>query len=151
MFGSSKKAKANNEPTSTPTSSNSGGGTINSIGKGTKINGEVASENDIRVDGEIVGTLKCKGKLIIGPSGLIDGTVNCTNAVVEGSFKGKLVVKELLNVRQNSKIDGEISTGQLTVEPGAEFNVSCIMGNNGSSNSSIKPKKSGKPEIKLQV
>ena len=67
-------------------------------------------------------------EIIIGETGLIEGQINCTNAVVQGRFEGTLNVKELLNVRKTAVINGEITTNKLIVEAGAIFNVSCKMG-----------------------
>ena len=52
----------------------------------------------------------------------------CTNAVIEGTFKGKIVVEEILSVRETAKIEGDIKTDKLTVQSGAMFNVNCTMG-----------------------
>lgn len=95
---------------------------------GTSIEGTIKADNDIRIDGQLNGTLLCKGKLIIGPTGKIEGEVTCTNAVIEGGFSGTLKVEELLSVRETAKIEGDISTDKLTVQSGASFNVSCTMG-----------------------
>lgn len=109
-------------------SSSSGGSSINSIGQGTHLNGTIKADGDIRIDGVLEGDLVTKGRLIIGVSGSVNGKVACKNAIIEGDFKGELKVSEVLNVRETAKIDGDISTGQLVVQSGAKFNVSCAMG-----------------------
>ncbi|HHH54303.1 MAG TPA: polymer-forming cytoskeletal protein, partial [Bacteroidetes bacterium] len=52
----------------------------------------------------------------------------CENAVIDGTFKGKLKVNDLLTVRETAIIDGDVFTDQLNVESGAVFNVNCVMG-----------------------
>ena len=98
MFGSKKKENtpAANRKNTAPTSTSNA---LNSLVKGTKIEGTVSSENDIRVDGVILGTLTCKAKVIIGPTGVIEGDVKCENAVIEGHLKGNLVVAQLPRAR----------------------------------------------------
>ncbi len=125
MFGNKKETKtqmANGSNTSP--SSNS----INSLVIGTKVVGSIEATNDIRIDGEVEGDLKCSGKVIIGPQGRIKGEVHCQNAVIEGDFQGILRVKEVLNVRESATISGDIQTNQLLVQAGAVFNVNCNMG-----------------------
>lgn len=104
------------------------GAGINMIIHGTSMEGSIKADNDIRIDGQLTGQLHCKGKLIIGPTGVIEGEVFCTNAVIEGSFKGKITVEEILSVRESAKIEGDIKTDKLTVQAGAVFNVNCVMG-----------------------
>jgi cytoskeletal protein CcmA (bactofilin family) len=128
MFGNKKDEKSNNLATA-PASTPGGTGAINSIVSGTKIEGTIEAGSDIRIDGELVGTLNCKGRIIIGPQGTVKGDINCVNGVIEGKFSGNLNVKETLNVRETAKIEGDVNTNKLVVQPGALFNVSCNMGN----------------------
>ena len=121
------KSKENGSGPSTISSSSSSGST-NSIVSGTRIEGSINANSDIRIDGTLKGTLDCKGRVIIGPEGKVEGEINCQNAVVEGSFQGKINVKELLNVRESANIQGEVTTDKLLVQPGAIYNVSCSMG-----------------------
>ena len=124
MFGSSKEtAKAQSAA-----ANQSLGNSFNSLVQGTSIEGTVKSEKDIRVDGRIIGTLHCDAKVVIGPTGVIEGEIRCANAVIEGAFKGKLFVQELLNVRETAEINGDVQTGRLVVQSGAVFNVKCLMG-----------------------
>lgn len=128
MFGNNKQkseSKASAVPTTTASS-----GSINTLGAGTVIEGTITADGDIRIDGTLKGTINCKGKIIVGPQGLIDGTMQCKNSVVEGVIKGIVKVEGELNIRETAKVNGEVSTGQLMVQPGAMFNVSCGMGQN---------------------
>lgn len=117
---------------------------LNSLVKGTIVEGTVKSESDIRVDGTIKGSLTCGAKLIIGPSGSVEGEVKCKNAVIEGKFDGNLSVAELLNVRETAKITGDVKTNKLIVQSGAVFNVACQMGAHQSSNGSTDSSKAAK-------
>ena len=132
MFGSTKESddsKKNNSSTAS--------GAINALVKGTVVEGSLRCENDLRVDGTIKGKLTCDAKVIIGPTGVVDCEIRCQNAVIEGRFKGKMSVSELLNIRETAEVEGEISTNKLLVQSGARFNVSCKM-EVGSSNGTIK-------------
>ena len=83
---------------------------------------------DKRIDGVLVGKLDCKGRVIIGPQGKIEGDINCINAIIEGTFSGNIHVKELLTVKETGVVSGDIVTDKLMVQTGALFNVSCSMG-----------------------
>lgn len=99
----------------------------NVIGKKTLIVGDIISDGDFRVDGTLEGTLKTKGRIIIGVDGLIKGNVEASNADIEGSISGKLEVQKTLTIKATSSISGEVIVGKLSVEPGAAFNASCVM------------------------
>lgn len=106
----------------------SGSSTINTLVEGTTAEGTITTQNDLRVDGQVNGTIHCGGKLIIGASGFVDGEVTCTNAVIEGKFSGNLKVQEILDVRETANVTGEIKTGKLLVQNGAIFTGNCDMG-----------------------
>ncbi|OYQ33289.1 hypothetical protein CHU92_12920 [Flavobacterium cyanobacteriorum] len=102
-------------------------GKTNRIVEGTTIKGDIISQADFRLDGELIGNFASKGKLVIGPAGSVIGDIICRNADIEGRFNGKIEVTEMLNVKSKAHITGEVTVGKLSVEPGAEFSASCIM------------------------
>ncbi len=101
---------------------------INLIGAGTIIEGDIKSNGDIRIDGTIKGSLNVKGKLVVGSSGSIEGEVVCQNADVSGTIKAKINVSDLLSLKSSAKLTGDIVSGKLHIEPGANFSGSCSMG-----------------------
>jgi cytoskeletal protein CcmA (bactofilin family) len=101
---------------------------INLIGAGTVIEGDIRSNGDIRIDGAVYGQVFSKAKVVIGNTGVIEGDLNCQNADISGTVKGKSTVNELLFLKSTSKLNGDIVTGKLVVEVGATFTGSCNMG-----------------------
>jgi cytoskeletal protein CcmA (bactofilin family) len=105
-------------------------GKTNRIVEGTIITGDIISQTDFRLDGELTGNFQSKGKIVVGPAGSVTGDIICRNADIEGKVKGKIQVLEILNVKNKSSIQGEVICGKLSVEPGADFSASCIMKSN---------------------
>ncbi|MBJ05090.1 MAG: cell shape determination protein CcmA [Flavobacteriales bacterium] len=101
---------------------------VNSIAKQSKIEGTFSSDGDVRIDGYLNGALITKGKLVLGPNGVISGEVDCTNAIIAGEVKANIRVKELLTLKSTSRLSGEIIVGKLAIEPGAIFTGKCSMG-----------------------
>jgi cytoskeletal protein CcmA (bactofilin family) len=99
----------------------------NIIAKNTTFIGELTSDGDFRIDGVLEGTLKTKGRVIIGLEGNIKGTVDCENADIEGKFSGDLKVNSTLTIKATASIVGEVVIGKLSVEPGASVNATCSM------------------------
>jgi cytoskeletal protein CcmA (bactofilin family) len=124
MFNKGNKNDAimNNKGTEGASSS------INLIGAGTVIEGDIRSNGDIRIDGTVYGSVISKAKVVIGSTGIIEGDVNGQNSDVSGTIKGKTTVAELLFLKSTARITGDIVTGKLVVEVGASFTGSCNMG-----------------------
>ncbi|MES2565887.1 MAG: polymer-forming cytoskeletal protein [Bacteroidota bacterium] len=101
---------------------------INLIGNGTFITGDINSNGDVRIDGTLKGNISISGKLVVGPSGIIDGNVICQNADISGEIKGKINVSELLSLKATAKLLGDIVTAKLSIEPSASFTGTCSMG-----------------------
>jgi cytoskeletal protein CcmA (bactofilin family) len=123
--------------------------TINLISSGTEITGDISSNGDIRIDGNVTGTLNTKGKVVIGPTGKIKGEVFCKNSEVSGMIEGKITVSQLLNLKSSCRILGDITTSKLSIEPGAKFSGNCKMSdneNNGEINGGA-PKEKGPEKV----
>lgn len=101
---------------------------INLIGAGTVIEGDIRSNGDIRIDGTVHGKVISKAKVVVGSTGTVDGDVTCQSSDLSGTIKGKMSVAELLFLKSSAKIIGDIVTGKLVVEVGATFTGSCNMG-----------------------
>lgn len=121
-------------------------GKTNRIVEGTVIKGDIISQADFRLDGELIGNFHSKGKIVIGPAGKVIGDIVCKNADIEGKFDGRIEVLEILNVKAKAKINGEVIVGKLSVEPGAEFSASCVMKANVKN---LNPNDGKRPEEKI--
>ena len=101
---------------------------VNIIVAGTAVVGDIKSNGDLRVDGNLKGTIQVKGKLVVGSTGKIEGEVNCQTSDVSGEIKGKINVTDLLSLKSTAKVNGDIVTGKISIEPDAQFTGSCSMG-----------------------
>ncbi len=102
-------------------------GKTNRIVEETTIEGNINSQADFRLDGVLKGDFTSKGKLVIGHSGSVIGNITCVNLDIEGKFHGKIKVEETLSLKASANIKGDVICGKLSIEPGAEFNATCVM------------------------
>lgn len=101
--------------------------TRNIISNGTKIQGDIESDGDFRIEGIVSGNVKAKGKIVIGASGKVEGQMQCQSADISGEAKVKLEVSELTVLRATSQFTGDIVTKKISIEPGAIFSGTCQM------------------------
>ncbi len=102
---------------------------INLIGVGTEMKGDVVSNGDFRLDGTLIGNFYSKLKLVIGPSGKIEGNINCKDCDVSGAVKGNIETSEMLTLKASSNVIGDLVVKRLCIEPDAEFTGNCRMNN----------------------
>ena len=104
---------------------------INLLSSGTVVKGEINLNGDFRLDGSFIGTINCKGKVVVGPTGNIEGEIICQNADFSGEVKATVKVTELLTLKETARFTGDITTNKLSIEPGAKFSGNCIMEGTG--------------------
>ena len=102
-------------------------GQYSKIDKSTILKGSINAQTDIRIDGKLEGDVETIGKVIIGKEASVNGKVICTNADIEGSFKGNLTVSGTLTLKTGSNVEGEVNVQKLVVDSGAIFNANCSM------------------------
>lgn len=116
------KSKSMNEKTTT----NGTGTTL--ISAGTTLKGDINSNCDLRIDGTIIGNVSSKSKIVIGASGVVEGDLEGNQADIVGKVAGHIRVKDLLQLRGDCNIKGNVYAGKLQIEPTATFNGQCHMG-----------------------
>ena len=107
-----------------PTSGN--GTTL--IGAGTTLKGDLSSNSDLRIDGTVIGNIHCSAKVVIGANGVVEGDISGNQADIIGKVTGNIKTKELLQLRGDSTVTGNLYAEKLQVEPSATFNGQCHMG-----------------------
>jgi cytoskeletal protein CcmA (bactofilin family) len=100
----------------------------NLIGTGTVIKGDIESNGDIRIDGQLIGSIKSNGKVTIGQTGTLEGDITCKQAEIAGNVKGIITTEELTSLKATAKLEVDLTTKQLLIEVGAQFTGKCVMG-----------------------
>lgn len=99
------------------------------VGHSVRIEGDLVSEGDIKVDGQVTGKVKTSQNLFIGPTAKIEADVEAGNATVAGTISGNMKIREVLAILQTGNVTGDIDCGKLAVEEGAFFSGKCAMSN----------------------
>jgi cytoskeletal protein CcmA (bactofilin family) len=117
---------------------------INIISNGTVIQGNIKSNADIRIDGELEGNIQTQGKIVIGASGKVKGEITCKTGDISGKIEGKITAGERLTLKSTSNIKGDLFIKQLAVEPGCMFTGKCKMDSELNAKTEISPKETTK-------
>ena len=117
MFGNNKKPQTY-QPVSGPVDT--------LISQHCTIEGNLLTQNSVKVDGRIQGNLQAIGQAIIGEHGLVMGDVHSTDLLVFGRLEGNVRAKAV-QLKPTARILGNIETATLQVEPGAFYQGSVTM------------------------
>lgn len=121
----------NNKPATIMSNEKTNGGNGTTlISAGTSLKGDVSSNSDLRIDGTIIGNVSSSAKIVIGASGNVEGDISGNQADIVGKVSGNIKTKDLLQLRGDCIVNGNVYAGKLQVEPTAVFNGQCHMGTN---------------------
>ncbi len=97
------------------------------VGPSVKIQGDLNSEGNIRIEGGVVGKVNTTQSVHIGEAAKLAADVQAGNAIVAGEVQGNIKVSGNLILQSSARIAGDISCGVLRVEDGAQFTGKCNM------------------------
>ena len=86
-----------------------------------KIVGDVSSDEELYVDGELEGKLDLKQRLTIGPESKVKANIRAREVIVFGSVRGNVEAEERIALRAGATIVGDIKTAGIIIEDGAYF------------------------------
>jgi cytoskeletal protein CcmA (bactofilin family) len=98
------------------------------VGSGTVVTGEANFKAMMRVDGHLSGRINSNsGTLIVGANGKVDANIEVAVAIVHGTVNGDIIATSRLELGRAAKLNGNIQTASLMIEPGALFEGTCKM------------------------
>jgi cytoskeletal protein CcmA (bactofilin family) len=112
------------------------------VGPSVKIQGDLNSEGNIKIEGQVSGKVKTSQSVFVIPGAKIAADVLAGNAVVGGEVQGNLKISGHIILQSTAKVLGDIVCTVLRVEDGAQFSGKCVMGGNGAVPSNGKNHKS---------
>ena len=104
------------------------GGDAAVIGRSIRINGDLRGDEDLRIEGDVSGTVELKNSaLTIGKEGRVKADVYARSIDVDGEIKGDLYSAERVSVHANARVQGNIIAPKVSIEEGAHFKGSIEM------------------------
>jgi cytoskeletal protein CcmA (bactofilin family) len=98
------------------------------VGPSVKIQGDLNSEGNIRIEGAVAGKVKTSQSVQVGEAAKIAADVHAGNAIIAGEVQGNMKISGSLILLKTARIAGDITCATLRVEDGALFSGKCHMG-----------------------
>ncbi len=95
--------------------------------EGAYVEGKLTFENDVQIDGHVVGTITAQNLLVIGKTGVIEATLDVGDLVVEGIVVGDVKARNHVHLTSTGKVVGNVTCAQISIEKGAYFKGQCTM------------------------
>ena len=102
-------------------------GEVTIVGAGARLEGNVVSAGNLRIDGQVKGQINAEGDVALSPQSQVEADIRAQNVSVAGRFKGSILVKGKAHVGRGGRVDGNITSKTLVVEEGGVFHGQSIM------------------------
>jgi len=91
------------------------------VGRTMRLQGEIYSDEELYLDGELEGSLEVSQRLTIGPNGKIKANVKAKELVVKGKIQGNVESAGGIVIMNGASIVGDVKTAGIVIEDGAFF------------------------------
>lgn len=120
-------------PSSLPNLPGSMGRTISYLGPSLRIKGEIAGNEDLKLDCNVEGLVSIGGfRITVGNGAQVNGDIVAREALISGKVSGDIRAVDRIEIMKTASIEGDLSTGKITIEEGAYFKGSVEVGNDNS-------------------
>jgi cytoskeletal protein CcmA (bactofilin family) len=92
-----------------------------------RVEGLLSSQRDLRIEGELKGTVRANGKVLVAESGAIEATVHGQVVVVAGSVTGDVLADEKIELQPSAVLRGDITAPRILIQEGATFEGQVFM------------------------
>lgn len=93
------------------------------IAQGTRIDGDLKFSEGLRIDGEVFGDIRAASDspsmLVISEAAVVQGEVQADHVIVNGTVRGPIIARELLELQPNAVIHGDVSYRAIEMHKGA--------------------------------
>jgi cytoskeletal protein CcmA (bactofilin family) len=93
------------------------------LGKAATLHGDLEFAGGLHLDGRVIGNVRSStedgGALSVSESGLIEGTVEVTSIVMNGTVNGDMHARERLVLGGKARVNGNVYYGVIEMAPGA--------------------------------
>jgi len=89
------------------------------IGQGVAIEGKIVSNQDIRIDGHVSGSIEVgQHELVLGPGAELKANVNARAALIGGRVEGDVTATERIQIQSTGVLLGDVVAPRLIIQDG---------------------------------
>ena len=91
------------------------------IGASMHIKGDIRTNEELLIDGEVEGSVESHSVLTVGPNGKVRANIKAREVIVFGKVQGNINVTEKIAIREQGSLVGDIKTAGISIDDGAYF------------------------------
>jgi cytoskeletal protein CcmA (bactofilin family) len=99
------------------------------IDRHSTFDGVFHSDRDLRIDGEVKGTIECQGTLFVAQGAQVNAKIEAENVTVAGDLNGEVNCRGRLQIMPSGRLRGKVNTQTLVINEGAYYEGQLDMAN----------------------
>jgi cytoskeletal protein CcmA (bactofilin family) len=97
------------------------------IDRFSRFDGDFVAERDLRVEGNVKGSIECHGTLFVAEGAVVSAKVTAENITVAGDLSGETRCRGKLHLLPTGRVHGRVSTAALVITEGAIYEGALAM------------------------
>jgi cytoskeletal protein CcmA (bactofilin family) len=98
------------------------------LGPETTLEGKLAFEGTVRLDGHFTGTIESReGVVVIGDQAVIRADILVHTATVSGEVSGNIRAADRIELQPPARVTGDLKAPVIVIESGVVFRGNCTM------------------------
>jgi len=98
------------------------------LGQGTRIEGQLTFDGNVRIDGHVEGEITAKETVLVGESAVVSAQIQANMVIILGRVNGDVTARKRVELRAPGKLMGNLNTPGLVIHEGVTFEGNCTMG-----------------------
>jgi cytoskeletal protein CcmA (bactofilin family) len=91
------------------------------IDRFSRFDGDFVAERDLRVEGNVKGSIECHGTLFVAEGAVVSAKVTAENNTVAGDLSGETRCRGQLHLLPTGRVRGRVGTASLVISEGAIY------------------------------
>lgn len=89
------------------------------VSKNVKIEGDIQGEENLHVEGQLKGSIKITGNVLIGNTGVVEADIEAKSIVIQGNVTGNVKVLQQLEIQPTGRLIGDCTARSIDIKEGA--------------------------------
>ena len=97
------------------------GSSVSLVSENIRIEGDLSGEENILINGRVIGSVKLNGDIVIGSTGIVEAEIVGNTIIIQGRVKGNVTARSHLEIQSTGKMIGDISARSIDIKEGSTF------------------------------
>ncbi len=98
------------------------------IAPGTVVSGRVEGAEDVTVLGQLRGTLRLEGELLVDAEARVEADAEVIAAIIHGIYVGNVIASDRVELSSTARVLGDLTAPRIIIDEGAAFSGAIDMG-----------------------